>query len=328
MSLIRYPVKGDRHTMEHPFFTLSTKKDIRTIRYQKDGVKITLSPSAEYGLPTMMDKDVLLYIGSLLMDKINKDEIPPKTLRFSAHDLMVTTNRMTNGQSYRLIKSSFERLTGCSISTNIETNGREEIDLFHILERVRIVKDSHDGSRMVEVEATVSDWFYNAILGKEVLTISRDYFRLRKPLERRLYEIARKHCGRQEKWSVSLQNLRDKCGARSELKEFRRQIRSIINNDLEENHFPDYAIYLDDKDKVTFTNKAFSKSEPLPLFDLPKISHETIRRGALLVEKSGTGWDYHAIREQFTTQLMEGFQPANVNGAFIGFVKKKIRERP
>ena len=41
---------------------------------------------------------------------------------------------------------------------------------------------------MVEVEATVSDWFYNALLGREVLTISRDYFRLRKPLERRLYE--------------------------------------------------------------------------------------------------------------------------------------------
>ena len=59
------PVKSDRHTMEHPFFALSIKKDIRSVEYEKDGVKIVLSPSAKYGLPTMMDKDILLYVGSL-----------------------------------------------------------------------------------------------------------------------------------------------------------------------------------------------------------------------------------------------------------------------
>ena len=59
----------------------------------------------------MMDKDVLLYVGSLLMAEINKGRIPPKTVRFSAHDMMVTTNRETNGKAYRLLKNTFERLT-------------------------------------------------------------------------------------------------------------------------------------------------------------------------------------------------------------------------
>ena len=61
---------------------------------------------------------------------------------------------------------------------------------------------------MEAVEVTLSEWLYNAVLGKEVLTISRDYFRLRKPIERRLYELARKHCGNQEKWTVGLKILR------------------------------------------------------------------------------------------------------------------------
>ena len=39
------PVKNDRHTMEHPFFTLSTKPDIRVVEYKRDGVKIRLNPS-------------------------------------------------------------------------------------------------------------------------------------------------------------------------------------------------------------------------------------------------------------------------------------------
>jgi plasmid replication initiation protein len=322
------PVKNDRHTMEHPFFSLSTKKDIRSVEYERDGIRIKLSPSAEFGLPSMMDKDILLYVGSLLMAELNKGRIPPKKVRFSAHDLMVTTNRPTDGRAYELLKNAFERITGCLITTDIKTNGFEQTKGFHILESYEVLKSSHDKKRMVRVEVTVSDWFYNALLGKEVLTINRDYFRLRKPLERRLYELARKHCGKQPSWPISLENLKDKCGSRSTLDKFRWQIKETIKKDHADYHFPDYLIALDD-DKVTFTNRIAVLQGCLPLDDdLPRISSATIRRGAAIVEDAGTGWDYHAIREQFTEQLMGGFEPDNVNAAFIGFVKKKASTRP
>ena len=74
---------------------------MRVMEYNRDGVIIKLIPHHEYGLPTMMDKDILLYVGSLLMHEINAGRTPPKTVRFSAHDLLVTTNRMTNGQAYQ-----------------------------------------------------------------------------------------------------------------------------------------------------------------------------------------------------------------------------------
>jgi plasmid replication initiation protein len=324
------PVKLDRHTMEHPFFALSTKKDIRTIRYEREGVKITLSPSAEWGLPTMMDKDILLYVGSLLMAEINQGRIPPKTVRFSAHDMMVTTNRMTNGQSYAQLKNSFERVTGCLITTDVKTNEIRQSEGFHILERYRVIESSHDNRRMVRLEVTVSDWFYNALIGKEVLTINRAYFRLRKTLERRLYELARKHCGRQPKWEIGLENLKDKCGSLSPLKKFRHQIREIIKTDQRENHFPDYRIILDAKDKVTFVNRLTSPKEPLlpGLEELPHIKRQTIERGRKMVQQSGSGWDFYALQEQFSQSLIDGFNPKNVDGAFINFLKKKIQERP
>lgn len=41
----------------------------------------------------------------------------------------------------------------------------------------------------------------------EVLPVSRDYFRLRRPLGRRVYEIGRKHCGGQDKWRISIDSL-------------------------------------------------------------------------------------------------------------------------
>lgn len=322
------PVKNDRHTMEHPFFSLSTKKDTRSILYERDGVQIKLSPSAEFGLPTMMDKDILLYVGSLLMAEINKGVMPSKTMRFSAHDLMVTTNRETNGKAYKLLKNAFERITGCLITTNIKTKEIKQSKGFHILESYEVLESSRDKKRMIRLEVTVSDWFYNALIGKEVLTINRDYFRLRKSLERRLYELARKHCGNQGKWWIGLDNLHDKSGSRSTFDKFRWQINEIIKADKKDGHFPDYCISLDKKDKVTFTNKTTVDCEFVSIDDLPHISSETIRRGAAIVEDAGTGWDYGEIREQFTQQLFEGrFKPDNVNGAFIGFVKKKISTR-
>jgi hypothetical protein len=61
--------------------------------------------------------------------------------------------------------------------------------------------------------------------------------------------------------------------------------------------------------------------------DILPIKTQTLEYGAKLVREAGTGWDYNAIREQFTLQLQQGFRPRNVNAAFIGFVKKKVARR-
>ena len=59
-------------------------------------------------------------------------------------------------------------------------------------------KHGMDG-RLLWCEVELSNWVFNAIQAQEVLTLHKDYFRLRKPIERRVYEIARKHCGRQSR---------------------------------------------------------------------------------------------------------------------------------
>lgn len=316
------PFKDDIASMEHPLFTLSKNKDLRQLEYTKGAVKITIAPST-YGLPTIFDKDVLLYCGSLLMDQVNKGVVPPKTLRISSHDLLVATNRTTSGQGYELLKKALDRLKGVSIKTNIKTNKREVTSGFGLIESYNIVESSRVKNRMIRLEITLSDWFYQSIVGKEVLTINRDYFRLGKPLERRLYEIARKHCGKSSHWRINLKNLKEKTGSTSSLVKFRYFIREIAKT----NYLPDYLISLDENDKVIFNNRAGGYDE-YNFDDLPKINPETIKRGAELVETAGTGWDYQIIREQFTGQLMKGFKPDNVNGAFIGFVKKKIAAQP
>ena len=93
---------------------------------------------------------------------------------------------------------------------------------------------------MLDVEITLSDWVFDAIENNHVLTLNKQYFFLRKPLERRLYELARKHCGSQPKWKCGLELLRDKCGSGSTTKEFRRLLSKIIEDDGAHDHMPDY----------------------------------------------------------------------------------------
>lgn len=84
-----------------------------------------------------------------------------------------------------------------------------------------------------------------------MLTISKEYFRLRKPIDRRIYELARKHCGKQPNWKISIDLLHKKTGATMSIREFRRSISSLIKSDV----FPDYGINFErTTDTVFFTN--------------------------------------------------------------------------
>ncbi|MEM8528459.1 MAG: replication initiator protein A [Bacteroidota bacterium] len=307
--------KDDMASMEHPVFSLSKKRDMRNLEYKSGDLTVTIKPTTD-GLPTIFDKDVLLYCGSLLMEEVNKGKIPPKTLRISSHDLLVATNRNTNGDGYKRLKQALDRLKGVSVKTNIKTNKREITSAFGLIESYNIVESSRVKKRMVKLEITLSDWFYNSILGKEVLTINRDYFRLGKALERRLYEIARKYCGKQETWQIKLAKLKEKTGSTSHIDKFRFFIREIAKS----NHLPDYFIRLSTGDVVNFYKIKASTN----LDDLPSINWETLEKGRKMTENSN--WNFDDIHQQFSLQLLNGFKPENVNGAFIGFVKKKLTQ--
>ena len=167
-----------------------------------------------------------------------------------------------------------KRLKGTTISIesgSAELRNRQAIG-FGLLESFKIIEEK-DG-RMLRVEMTLPDWLYRSIHPKGVLKISPDYFRIRKPLNRRVYEVARKFCGNQKETQISLKNLYNRIGSKSPLKSFRFNVKELAGvNDL-----PDYSIEFDEKkDMVTFINR--SKIEP------PKTEDE---------EKNKPEWLYFA----------------------------------
>lgn len=260
-DLFDYTMKDDGVSMEAPIFTLATKPDTSVWHWEsKDKSRaVTVTPSV-LGRATQHDKDLLIYVVSQMTEALNRGRLDAshRTVRFRVYDYLVSTNKRVGGKEYERLQQALERLRGTSIKTNIKTGGARVKEGFGIIESWKIIERAPDDDRMIGVEVTISAWLFNAVQAHEVLTISSDYFRLRKPLERRLYELARKHCGSQDSFTIGLALLQEKCGSRGTIYEFRRMLREIIADDL----LPDYRLVPDwPKDQVTFERRVAGGTE-------------------------------------------------------------------
>src|SRR3546814_18642451 len=112
--------------------------------------------------------------------------------------LLVWTNRQTDGDGYDRLRSAFERLSGTRITTNIKADGEEITEGFGLINEWRIVRPTRSGT-MSEIKVTPSACLFKMVEERSGLTLPRDYFRLRKPLERTLSHCAHKHIDPHEK---------------------------------------------------------------------------------------------------------------------------------
>lgn len=318
-------------TMEHPFYALSKKPDTTVRRYEHNGNWLEVIPSVK-GQATIYDKDILIYAVSQIMHKLNQGERVERTLRFSPRELLMFINRGTGGKDYDAFVEALERLMGTVIKTNITTHeedsdvvlGDEEgIGLFHLVEKAHVRrKDGMENGRILWAEIQISEWIFNSIRRQKVLTLHRHYFRLRKPIERRVYEIARKFCGSQPSHEVGVEKLFKRTGARMPLKRFRHVMRDLARHD----HLPDYSVSLDvEGDKVVFTNRgsvvaAVEAEATAPIAGIT-LRPETYDKARL----AAPGWDVYVLEQDWRDWMTEA--PRNSDAAFIGFCRKVYERR-
>lgn len=307
--------KDDTASMEHPIFSLATKPDMRVLHYQGGNNALEIRPSYQ-GLPTIFDKDILIFCISQLIHLKNREKPIGKRVRFSARELLIATNRKTGGNSYQRLEAAFSRLQGTQFKTTVGTGGKVETRFFSLVDEGGFVMKD-DFSRLDYCEVVLSDWLMRAIEASEVVSISPDYFRLRRPLERRLYEIARKHCGNQKRWHIGLGKLQAKTGSNAPLKRFRLNLRQII----EEDHTPFYRFELDENDLVTVRPRS-AKVELEGAIQIPAWAEEKARKIA-----RDKGWDYYALQAKWLefarTETGRGNPPKNAGAAFVAYCDKQ-----
>ena len=311
------PPKDDMASMEHPLFTLATRPDRRILRYSHGEAEIEVTPSVK-GLPTIHDKDVLIFCVSQLMAAVNAGRPTSAVLRLKAHDLLRATNRETSGDGYRRLREALERLSGTRVVTNLATGGIETTRGFGLIDGWEIVRRARMG-RMILVTVVLSDWIYRSVLSKSVLTLSRDYFLLRKPLERRVYEIARKHCGRQTEWRVGLETLLKKSGSTSPRRVFRKMIRDMAADDA----LPDYSLALGEDDIVLIRSRGRLDAGAGEAPRLGPDAHARAREAA-------PGYDPYWLEAEWLRFWHGSGRPAlrSPDAAFVAFARARAARAP
>jgi len=247
-DILDVSIKDDIQSMEHPLFALKAG-DMRVRAYERNGVTVTVKPGSG-GCATMHDKDVWIYCISQIVEAMNRGREINKTVRFTAHDFLTVTNRDKSGRSYERMAEAMSRLRNTSVETNIETAGKRERRGFGLVDSWKVVEKK--GSRMVAVEVTLPDWLIRSVVAKHVLTLSSDYFKIRKPIDRRIYELARKHCGYQKQWQCSVSVLYEKSGSTDTVRKLRAALKTLAERD----DLPDYSIEFElATDVVTFSKR-------------------------------------------------------------------------
>jgi plasmid replication initiation protein len=306
-------LKDDMASMEHPFYSLSKKPDLKPRRYEHNGKWIEFRPSLK-GLPTIYDKDLIIYAISHLISGVREGQEIPKQVEIDPYAFFLFTNRGTGGRDYQALCDSLDRIDGTRYRTNVIAEGTKKDKWMGIIDGAELETDEKT-NRPRKLRITLSDMIIDAIRERcKVLTLHKDYFRLRKPIQRRVYELARKHCGRQDAWSISIVVLHRKSGSRASSREFRRAIRELV----EENPLPDYSVSLDvESDMVTFHSR-----RPLPVSALQPWEGRIDSESYEEAKKAAPGWDVYYLERQWREWLGENeIEPKVPDRHFIKFCR-------
>ncbi len=227
--------------MAWPFFSLAKRKRVTPIDFRMGEVSILVEATAEHGMATIWDADVLIWVASQIVEARDAGRPTSRLIAATPHEIMRFTQRSTGKIGYERLKAALDRLQSTSIATSIrQANARRR----HRFSWINEWRERLDGKgRAMGIEMIVPDWFYEGVLDRAlVLTIDPAYFRLTGGLERWLYRIVRKHGGRQRYgWSFDLEHLWLKSGALSPLKRFAFEIRDIVQRQS----LPGYTLTLD-----------------------------------------------------------------------------------
>lgn len=280
-DITNWPVKDDIASMEFPIFSLAKNKDLEIREYRRGNRVVRIIPSS-VGAATVFDKDLLLYVASQLIEAKNQGRPISRTVVIDSCDFLIGTERGDGRASFERIVDLLNRLRGTTIETNIETGGKLQTEGFGIIDSYKIISEktrpekringrgkevTKQVARVLQFSVTISEWLYNGLVNYEVLTMDRGYFRLTRSIERRLYEIARKHCGDQPIWKIDIDLLAGKLGTRVSRAKFRDELRQTIQADA----LPEYRLALDTSvrpDHVVFYTR-----------NSVKLSKELIRQG-------------------------------------------------
>ena len=279
------------------------------------------------GLPTIQDQDLLIYCCSKAMSEVNAGRPVPENIQMSTAELLRFANRALGGKQYEAIETAIYRLTELTLVTNIRGEDEVYTELFGIVDRASMVRGTSLRRRsgaLLGCSITLSKWMREAIEARKILTLHDDYFRVRRPIDRAVYQLVRKHCGEQKEWTVGVDRLGAKIGSTNQrLSNFRQTIERFAGR-WEGENFLDYDVrVVGDRLVAGYAGKGYRRPAAPPLADR-HISPETVDE----IRRLDPGIDVGRLEAQWRKKADgKGVPIRSADAAFLGYAKKAVEKR-
>jgi plasmid replication initiation protein len=342
--------KDAQHVMTAPFLSLSKRPRFKAINFKTDkGDFVTVTGGEPFGIATIWDFDIMLWLFGQIRSMIDKGEEPTRYIGFHPYECLTGSKRHTGKHQYEQLEAAITRLKNTSIYTNIgNTNpkgsGAGWLDNF--------VFHRHPSGRLNYVEVWINQWIFDKVIDQAlILTIHPNYFLLTGGIERFLYRTARKMAGRQKNgWAISMDELFVR-SAVEDREHFVSQVRRVASlNDDHEDALPEYRVIIARKgegrkftEMVTFQPREYSQ---------PKANKKPIERGATdhrsyggLLAMSDDAYDeakiycrthdldFHTFHEQWRNKHVKSLIDNGSHGirepgrAFLGYLQGVVKKR-
>jgi len=221
-------VRDAQDLMAYPFFSLAKSKRTRPIDFKAGEVVIRVEGTAEHGIATIWDADVLIWAASQLVEARDRGHSTSRLMAATPYEILKFIHRGTSVRDYLRLKAALDRLQSTTIATSIRQAAGRRLHRFSWINEWKEKADSKGAA--LGVELILPDWFYAGVLERSlVLTIDRTYFDLTGGIARWLYRLVRKHAGRQPTgWRFSFEHLHVKSGSLAPLAMFAFELRCIV----------------------------------------------------------------------------------------------------
>ena len=154
--------KEHRDLMARNWFSLAKQKRTEPIQHTfgENWVKITGDDS--YGIATIFDNDVLLFVISQYMSAINNNIPTGRRFQFTGYEYFkfIGKNKF-GGKGYDDLWRALERLHHTFVETNIRMDNSNRHHSFNWLSEIKQVKD---GNTHKGYEIVIPDWLYESVV--------------------------------------------------------------------------------------------------------------------------------------------------------------------
>jgi plasmid replication initiation protein len=264
--------------MAYPFFALGKGKRIEPIDFQTANVKIRVEGTAEHGIATIWDADILIWAASQIVEARDCDIRTSRRIAATPFEILAFIRRGRSVRDYERLKAALDRLQSTSIATSIRQFEGKRLQRFSWVNEWRECIDRY--GRSLGIEMILPEWFYESILDASlVLTIDPAYFALTGGIERWLYRLVRKHGGKQASgWSFDFPYLYLKSGSVARFSDFAIDLRRIAARQS----LPGYQLFITKSEssvETLFFWPADSVNLSAPMFHVQQFQKQWTTKG-------------------------------------------------